>query len=54
MKSTGEVMGTGRTFGEAYAKAQSASGVVLPRNGVCLISVRERATSPAPWDWRAG
>jgi len=42
MKSTGEVMGTGRTFGEAYAKAQSASGVILPRNGVCLISVRER------------
>ena len=42
MKSTGEVMGTGRTFGEAYAKAQSASGVVLPRAGVCLISVRER------------
>ena len=26
MKSTGEVMGTGRTFGEAYAKAQAASG----------------------------
>src|SRR6202044_2775373 len=42
MKSTGEVMGTGRTFGEAYAKAQSGSGVTLPRNGVCLISVRER------------
>jgi carbamoyl-phosphate synthase large subunit len=42
MKSTGEVMGTGRTFGEAYAKAQSASGVTIPRNGVCLISVRER------------
>jgi carbamoyl-phosphate synthase large subunit len=42
MKSTGEVMGTGRTFGEAYAKAQSASGVTLPRQGVCLISVRER------------
>ena len=42
MKSTGEVMGTGRTFGEAYAKAQSASGVTLPRNGVVLISVRER------------
>jgi len=35
-------MGTGRTFGEAYAKAQAASGVTLPRNGVCLISVRER------------
>ena len=26
MKSTGEVMGTGHTFGEAYAKAQAASG----------------------------
>jgi carbamoyl-phosphate synthase large subunit len=42
MKSTGEVMGTGRTFGEAYAKSQSASGVVLPRQGTCLISVRDR------------
>lgn len=42
MKSTGEVMGTGRTFGEAYAKAQAGSGVTLPTAGVCLISVRER------------
>ena len=42
MKSTGEVMGTGRTFGEAYAKAQAASGVVLPTRGTCLISVRDR------------
>src|SRR5262249_17162127 len=42
MKSTGEVMGTGRTFGEAYAKAQAGSGVVLPRQGVCFISVRDR------------
>ena len=42
MKSTGEVMGTGRTFGEAYAKSQSAAGVTLPRTGVCLISVRDR------------
>jgi carbamoyl-phosphate synthase large subunit len=42
MKSTGEVMGTGRTFGEAYAKAQAGAGVVLPRKGVCFISVRER------------
>jgi carbamoyl-phosphate synthase large subunit len=42
MKSTGEVMGTGRTFGEAYAKAQAGSGVVLPRRGVCLVSVRDR------------
>jgi carbamoyl-phosphate synthase large subunit len=42
MKSTGEVMGTGRTFGEAYAKAQAGSGVTLPRSGLVLISVRER------------
>jgi carbamoyl-phosphate synthase large subunit len=42
MKSTGEVMGTGRTFGEAYAKAQAASGVTLPTRGVCLLSVRDR------------
>jgi carbamoyl-phosphate synthase large subunit len=42
MKSTGEVMGTGRTFGEAYAKAQLASGVVLPRRGVAFLSVRDR------------
>ncbi len=42
MKSTGEVMGTGRTFGEAYAKAQAGSGTVLPRRGKALISVRER------------
>jgi len=42
MKSTGEVMGTGSSFGEAYAKAQSAASVVLPRSGLCLISVKER------------
>src|SRR6187402_1712615 len=42
MKSTGEVMGTGHTFGEAYAKAQAGSGVVLPRSGLALISVRDR------------
>ena len=42
MKSTGEVMGTGRSFGEAYAKAQAASSVVLPRSGTAFISVRER------------
>jgi carbamoyl-phosphate synthase large subunit len=41
MKSTGEVMGTGRTFGEAYAKSQAASSVILPRTGLALLSVRE-------------
>jgi carbamoyl-phosphate synthase large subunit len=42
MKSTGEVMGTGRSFAEAYAKAQLASGVMLPHNGTALLSVRDR------------
>ena len=42
MKSTGEVMGVGRSFGEAYAKAQLASGVILPTQGVALLSVRDR------------
>ncbi|MGI9264983.1 MAG: carbamoyl-phosphate synthase large subunit, partial [Gammaproteobacteria bacterium] len=42
MKSTGEVMGTGRFFGEAYAKAQLASGSVLPTSGTAFISVRDR------------
>ena len=42
MKSTGEVMGVGRSFGEAYAKAQLASGVILPRQGAALLSVRNR------------
>ncbi|MBT8138004.1 MAG: carbamoyl-phosphate synthase large subunit [Gammaproteobacteria bacterium] len=42
MKSTGEVMGTGQSFGEAYAKAQLASGVELPLQGAALLSVRDR------------
>ena len=42
MKSTGEVMGTGRSFSEAYAKAQLASGVTLPSFGQALLSVRDR------------
>jgi carbamoyl-phosphate synthase large subunit len=41
MKSTGEVMGVGRSFGEAYAKAQLAAGVILPRGGRALLSVRD-------------
>ena len=47
MKSTGEVMGVGRAFGEAYAKAQLASGVILPRQGTALLSVRERDKASA-------
>ncbi|MGI9309882.1 MAG: carbamoyl-phosphate synthase large subunit, partial [Gammaproteobacteria bacterium] len=42
MKSTGEVMCTGRSFGEAYAKAQLASGVELPLDGTAFISVRNQ------------
>ncbi|MDC9727799.1 MAG: carbamoyl-phosphate synthase large subunit [Methyloprofundus sp.] len=41
MKSTGEVMGVGKTFGEAFAKSQRASGVNLNANGTALISIRE-------------
>ena len=47
MKSTGEVMGTGRTFGEAYAKAQLASGVTLPTTGTAFLSVRDRDKAAA-------
>jgi len=41
MKSTGEVMGVGRTFGEAYHKAQLGAGVVMPSGGRAFISVRD-------------
>ena len=41
MKSTGEVMGIGKHFGEAYAKAQKAANKHLPRNGTAFISVKE-------------
>ncbi|MDH5786488.1 MAG: carbamoyl-phosphate synthase large subunit, partial [Chromatiales bacterium] len=41
MKSTGEVMGVGRTFGEAYHKAQLGAGVNLPTGGRAFVSVRE-------------
>ncbi len=41
MKSTGEVMGTGRTFAEAFAKSQRAAGVTLPTAGKAFISVRD-------------
>ncbi len=40
MKSTGEVMGVGRTFGEAYVKSQVASGTRLPKSGKAFISVK--------------
>ena len=41
MKSTGEVMGVGETFGEAFRKSQIGAGVKLPATGKALLSVRE-------------
>ena len=40
MKSTGEVMGVGESFGEAFVKSQLAAGVKLPKGGQAFISVR--------------
>jgi carbamoyl-phosphate synthase large subunit len=41
MKSTGEVMGVGANFGEAYAKSQLGAGELLPEQGLAFISVRD-------------
>jgi carbamoyl-phosphate synthase large subunit len=41
MHSTGEVMGIGETFGEAYAKAMTGAGINLPETGTAFISVNE-------------
>ena len=40
MKSTGEVMGVGKTFGEAFVKSQLGAGTKLPRSGKVFISVK--------------
>ncbi len=40
MKSTGEVMGVGESFGEAFVKSQLAAGVKLPKSGRVFISVK--------------
>jgi carbamoyl-phosphate synthase large subunit len=41
MKSTGEVMGVGESFGEAFVKSQLAAGVRFPKGGRAFISVRD-------------
>jgi carbamoyl-phosphate synthase large subunit len=41
MRSTGEVMGVAKTFGEAFAKAQIAAGLYLPTKGMVFFSVKE-------------
>ena len=40
MKSTGEVMGVGETFGEAFVKSQLAAGIILPTKGTVFLSVK--------------
>jgi carbamoyl-phosphate synthase large subunit len=45
MKSTGEVMGVGRSFGEAFSKAQAGAGAALPIKGRAFLSVRNRDKS---------
>ncbi|HXQ22697.1 MAG TPA: carbamoyl-phosphate synthase large subunit [Candidatus Acidoferrales bacterium] len=46
MKSTGEVMGIGASFGAAFAKAQIAAGTILPVKGAVFISVRDEDKAP--------
>jgi carbamoyl-phosphate synthase large subunit len=41
MRSTGEVMGVGAHFGEAFAKALAGSGMILPSGGTAFVSVRD-------------
>ena len=48
MKSTGEVMGVGETFAEAYGKAELGASDEIPAKGTVFISVRERDKSQLP------
>jgi len=47
MRSTGEVMGVGENFGEAFAKAQLSAGTPLPSEGCVFISVNDRDKAAA-------
>ena len=47
MRSTGEVMGVGQNFGEAFAKAQLSAGTPLPDKGNVFISVNSRYKNEA-------
>src|SRR4029077_4837891 len=42
MRSTGEVMGVGESFGEAFGKAQLSAGQALPTKGCVFLSVNDR------------
>ena len=48
MKSTGEVMGVGASFPEAYYKAQLAENLSLPEGGRVIISVRDQDKPQVP------
>jgi carbamoyl-phosphate synthase large subunit len=48
MKSTGEVMGIGDTFGEAYAKALLAAGIPLPLSGTVFLTVNDADKARLP------
>ena len=48
MKSTGEVMGVGETFAEAYGKAELGAGDEIPAKGTAFVSVRERDKPQLP------
>ncbi len=52
MRSTGEVMGVGGSFGEAFAKAQRGAGAALPTGGIAVISTADM-DKPRPWVWRS-
>ncbi|HEX5431566.1 MAG TPA: carbamoyl-phosphate synthase large subunit, partial [Bryobacteraceae bacterium] len=47
MRSTGEVMGVGKNFGEAFAKAQLSAGTPLPDQGRVFLSVNDQDKSAA-------
>ena len=48
MKSTGEVMGVGKSFAEAYGKAQTAAGDTIPSKGCVFLSVRDADKDQLP------
>ncbi|MCL1921053.1 MAG: carbamoyl-phosphate synthase large subunit [Kiritimatiellaeota bacterium] len=47
MRSTGEVLGMGKTFGVAFCKSQEAASATLPRDGAVLVSLSEKPPQAA-------
>ena len=47
MRSTGEVLGMGKTFGTAFYKSQEAANATLPREGAVLVSLSEKPAKAA-------